>query len=247
MAPLGVAAAQVPVRAGDLEANLSTHAAAVEAAARLGTSLVVFPELSLTGYDPDLAEDLAITPDDPRLEGLCGLVRDLGLRAVVGAPIRDGPGRPALGAIVIGEDVRTYRKMHLGWTEPDHFAPGTEPMLLSVGGVGVGLAICADTSRPDHPGGYARAGASVYAAGVFLTEEWYATDTPRYPRYARELRLLCVMANQGETDGRLRSVGRSAIWAPGGEVLTRATATEPTLLVARMEGDGWQGETAPLD
>ncbi len=54
MIPFRVAAAQVPSQRGDVERNVATHIAAIEAAARHGVSLLVFPELSLTGYEPSM-------------------------------------------------------------------------------------------------------------------------------------------------------------------------------------------------
>lgn len=50
-----IAAAQIPSRRGDIDANLATHATAMAAASRHGVSVLVFPELSLTGYEPTLA------------------------------------------------------------------------------------------------------------------------------------------------------------------------------------------------
>lgn len=58
MAPVLVAA-QCVVRAGDVEANLAMHLDFMQRAGELGATLVVFPELSLTGYEPALASVLA--------------------------------------------------------------------------------------------------------------------------------------------------------------------------------------------
>src|SRR5262245_53260102 len=55
-----IAAAQVPSVRGDIDANIAIHAAAMAAAARHGVTVLVFPELSLTGYEPDLAAELAM-------------------------------------------------------------------------------------------------------------------------------------------------------------------------------------------
>ena len=49
-----IAAAQVASVRGDIEANVATHAAAIQAASERHVSVLVFPELSLTGYELDL-------------------------------------------------------------------------------------------------------------------------------------------------------------------------------------------------
>ncbi len=81
-----VAVAQTrPVR-GDVPANLDEHVRLALLAAAEGAQVVVFPELSLTGYELDLAEKLAFTEADPRLMPLLDLAHSSGMILVVGAP-----------------------------------------------------------------------------------------------------------------------------------------------------------------
>ena len=69
-----IAAAQIGSIRGDVAANVARHEAAIRAAAANGVSVVVFPELSLVGYEPDIAASLAFTDDDIRLEPLRRLI-----------------------------------------------------------------------------------------------------------------------------------------------------------------------------
>lgn len=248
MADFKIAAAQVASVRGAIERNIETHATAIGTAAAQRVSLLVFPELSLTGYEPDQAADLAIAPTDERLEPLRTLARRHRIDAVVGAPLREGSGKPKLGAVVIRRNGETevYHKMHLGGGEPDFFEPGDEPLVLTVDGCTVGLAICADSSRTTHPEAYAGSGAQVYAAGVFLTAEWYRTDVPRLTAYAEVHRMLIVMANQAASVGSRASVGKSAIWSPEGRLLVRAAGTENVLLIAAHTDGVWRGDAVAL-
>src|SRR5262245_28841520 len=99
MADFKIAAAQVPSIRGDIATNIVTHAATIAAAAKHGVRVLVFPELSVTGYEPDLAADLAITGMDDRLAPLSALARQHQMEVVLGAPLGDGTTKPALGAI----------------------------------------------------------------------------------------------------------------------------------------------------
>ena len=244
MSPFKIAAAQVPSVRADCEANIATHAAAICQAARHEVSVLIFPELSLTGYEPDLARELALTPQDDRLGPLAALARRHAIEAVVGAPLDVGADKPALGAVVLGADglVRTYCKMHLGTSERPWFWSGAQPFVLSAGGHNIGLAICADSSQASHPQAYADQGADVYAAGVFLNHEWYQTDAPRPADYAARHGLLTLMANHAASIGTHTSVGKSALWSPGGELLAQAEGTETALLIATADGGAWRGE-----
>jgi predicted amidohydrolase len=239
-----IAAAQVASVRGDIEGNIATHAAAMAAAAEQEVSVLVFPELSLTGYEPDLAAGLAVTAADRRLAPLLALARQHQLAVVVGAPLHDGTAKPALGAILISASgtTRTYRKMHLGASERTYFAPGDTPLAFAVSGHTVGIALCADASQPAHPQAYAELGADIYAAGVFLNAEWYATDAPRLAGYAVRYRMLTVMANHAASVGTYTSVGKSAVWAPDGALLAQAEGAESALLIATSNHAAWRGE-----
>jgi predicted amidohydrolase len=243
-----IAAAQVPSVRGDIAANIATYAATMAAAARHGVTVLVFPELSLTGYEPDLAAALALTAADPRLAPLVALARKHRIAATLGAPLQNSGAKPALGAILITADgeTKTYRKMHLGGSERVWFSPGDAPLAFAAGGQTVGLAICADSSEPAHPQAHADLGATIYAAGVFLNAEWYATDVPRLAAYAARHQMLTLMANHGSSLGTLTSVGKSAAWAPDGSLLAQADGDETALVIATRDASAWRGEVVRI-
>lgn len=248
MSRFKIAAAQVASVRADIVRNISTHAAAIETAAKQDVSVLVFPELSLTGYEPDLAAELAMTVTDGRLSPLLTLARQHQIELVIGAPLHNGPAKPFLGAILVSPHgtPRTYCKMHLGGSEPNYFTPGDRPLSLSVNGQTLGIAICADASKATHPQAYAEAGANIYAAGVFLTAEWYATDAPRLAGYAARYRMLTVMANHAASVGTYTSVGQSAVWAPDGTLLAQAQGVENSLVIATIDNAKWSGEVVRI-
>ncbi|MBW8900344.1 MAG: hypothetical protein JF619_19960 [Massilia sp.] len=82
------AAAQCTVRAGDLADNIRRHLVFMHAAQRHGVHCLVFPELSLTGYELNLAHDLAQDPDTPLLAPLRACAREAGMTTIVGLPLR---------------------------------------------------------------------------------------------------------------------------------------------------------------
>jgi NAD+ synthase (glutamine-hydrolysing) len=148
--PVRIALAQVAPRLGDLEANLARHAELIAEARDGGASLVVFPELGLTGYLlQDLAGEVAMRLDDPRLVSLAAATR--GLSAVVSFVEESADHRLFIAAALLedGELRHVHRKVHLPtyglFDERRFFAPGD--MLRAVPsrlGVGVGLAVCED-------------------------------------------------------------------------------------------------------
>src|SRR5215207_8962560 len=85
-----IAVAQTCPVAGDVQANVDEHVRLARRAAMEGAKIVVFPELSLTGYELALAERLAFSESDPWLSVLLDVAASEGTTLVVGGPVRVG-------------------------------------------------------------------------------------------------------------------------------------------------------------
>src|SRR5687768_11164993 len=141
MSEFKIAAAQVASIRGDLVGNIQSHADAIASAAEREISVLIFPELSLIGYEPDLAAELALTATDERLVPLTALARRHQMAIVVGAALKIPGKKPGLGAILFDANGSSlsYCKMHLGGSEPAWFTPGNAPLAFASHGQQVGL------------------------------------------------------------------------------------------------------------
>ena len=92
-----IAAAQVPSIRGDLRGNIEKHLDVITSAARQGVSVLVFPELSLIGYEPEIAKDLELDPDDARLAPIALLAQQNRMQVVAGASLKSGQKKPQIG------------------------------------------------------------------------------------------------------------------------------------------------------
>jgi len=150
MKTVRVALAQIAPALGQLDVNLARHHELIADARGKGADLVVFPELGLTGYQlQDLASEVAIRLDDPRLADLAAATRDLS--AIVSFVEESADHRLFIAAALLEDgDIRhVHRKVFLPtyglFDERRFFAHGD--MLRAVPsrlGVGVGIAICED-------------------------------------------------------------------------------------------------------
>jgi NAD+ synthase (glutamine-hydrolysing) len=153
---LKITVAQLNYMVGDIAGNVASMIDAARAAAEAQADLVVFSELSLTGYYPG---DLLDEPDflARTAQGLLDLQTASQafptLHWIVGAPLaRDGAGKRLLNALVVlkaGEIVLRYAKQLLPtyniFDELRHFAPGPDvARVLRIGTTQVGLMICED-------------------------------------------------------------------------------------------------------
>jgi NAD+ synthetase len=158
---LNITVGQINPTIGDMAGNIALMLDVARKAQADDADVVVFPELSLTGYSPaDLLDDRLFD------ERLAAAIHDLyqatletpGLHWVVGLPLRRGSeGRPfynALQVLVDGKRIHTQFKQLLPtygvFDERRHFEPGPdEGKVVRIHGVTVGFLICEDAWNAD--------------------------------------------------------------------------------------------------
>lgn len=145
-----VVMAQINLVVGDVAGNARRIVEAVEQSRdTLRANLVVFPELTLTGYPP---EDLLLRPEfiDRAERALAELMTSVvGVNAIVGHPRRIGAALYNAASVVSdGRVIATYHKHRLPnyavFDEKRYFEAGSESCVVKLGEVRVGLTICED-------------------------------------------------------------------------------------------------------
>lgn len=256
--PLVVAAAQTLPVAGDLAANLRQHLAFVQAAALHKVNLLLFPELSLIGYEPDHMASHVMDVEDMqygRLAPLREAAMHHGMALVVGAAVvpdaqaSAGHLLPSIGALVFHPSGHTevYRKHHLHGGEERFASPGAAAAhVTTLASQPVGLAVCADITHAEHAQAASVAGAALYACSMLLSEKGYAPESAMLQSCAREHGMAVLMANFGAPSGGYQCAGRSALWAEGGSLVVEAEGVGSCLVVGRRQAGSWMGSVIPV-
>jgi predicted amidohydrolase len=228
---LTIAVAQPQCVARDVAANALAHAAIVRAAR---SRLVLFPEMSLTGYELDAP---LVEQGDERLAPVITACADTGSIALVGAPVRardaasasddssSGDGANIATLLMDSDGARVaYRKQWIAASESRRFSPGEHPAVISVDGWRLGLAICKDFSMEQHAADTAALGIDAYLAATVMFADETADQEQRAARRARELSTWVAVASfAGGTGGGYSSTaGGSGIWGPDGFPRARA-------------------------
>ena len=91
---LTIALAQCPVIRGDLNTNLNQHLIHIKHAASLGAQLVVFPELSLTGYELDIANELALESSNRLFDELSKINKNNNIMVIAGCFLASKGAKP---------------------------------------------------------------------------------------------------------------------------------------------------------
>ncbi len=244
---LRIGVSQVESVPADLDQNFARHRAAIDEAKGHGVELLVFPELSLTGYHVgSQVLDVALPRDDSRLKQLAAYADDL---TVVAGFIEEAPAAQFHNAAIVfrrGEIAFIHRKLNLpsyGNLEEDkYFAEGRyidvfEHQLPWI----AAILICADMWNPGLVHLAALNGATMLigpiasstesVGGGFSNESGWASTSSFY---AMIYGVPVILANQCGDQGGHRFWGGSRIVDPHGMTLAEADEGE-TLIVADLD------------
>jgi predicted amidohydrolase len=240
----------------DPAANLRQVREYTDQAAGAGATLVVFPEATMCRFGVPLAP-IAEPVDGPWADGVRRIATDAGVTVIAGMFTPSGDGRVTNTLIAAGPGAPNqpdshYDKIHLydafGFTESRTVAPGREPVVITVDGVGVGLTVCYDIRFPQLYTELAERGAQLIAvcaswgSGPGKLEQWTllararALDSMSYIAAAGQADPADTLAGSGSASGAPTGVGGSLVASPFGEVVSSAGA-EPQLVVADIDID----------
>lgn len=214
-----IAIAQTRPVKGDIPTNIERHRYFIERATVNDAAMIIFPELSLGGYEPSLAADLAVTPDDPRFHCLQEISDTHRIIIGAGAPIVNGSAT-SIGMILFQPHKKTavYFKQYLHEDELPFFIPGQAHPGIIGHQPPIALAICYELSVPAHAEEAKRNGAGIYIASVAKSAAGVKEASERLSHIARQYDMTVLMANcLGRCDDMVCS-GNSAVWDTQGNI-----------------------------
>lgn len=248
---LGIA--QTSPKLGDVPANLAQHLALMEQAAAQSVELLLFPELSLTGYNlQDLVYEVATHPgaDDPVFGPLLAATREHQIDALVGFVEEDSRHRFYIAQAYLsgGEVLHVHRKVYLPtytlFDEGRYFAWGDGVRAFDTRFGRVGVLICEDFWHVSPPYLLWLDGAEVLflhsaSPGRGLDERDRLASARWVERinqaYAGLFTTFVVHSNRVGFEDGLNFWGGSTIADPNGEFLARGPYFEEALLVHTID------------
>ena len=240
-----VTLAQMEPALGEVEGNARRAGEVVRAARSEEADLVVFPELTLTGYSlGHVTDDVARAVDDPEIAGLAEAADGLG--CVVGFAEAGRVHTYNSAAYLERGAVRhVHRKLYLPtydiWEERKHFTPGDSMRSFDTDIGRVAILICSDAWQPALAVLAVQDGARVLIVPANSTgrrpaieEEW--RDVNRF--YARMLECYVVFVNRVGDEPGLGFWGGSHVYDPWGELVAEAPTDEPALISVDLDLSG---------
>jgi len=248
MLPLKLILSQVNTLVGDIPGNTARVIQGAKAALEQGdVDVVLFPELTLTGYPP---EDLLLRPSlDIRIQRALDEIEaaNLPLTLVIGYPRRrDGKLYNMAGVIQGGKLVAEYAKQCLPnyqvFDEKRYFETGDKPCVFDLKGIPTALSVCEDIWFPEPMAQAKAAGAklmlnlnaSPYHQGKQREREAVVAGR------AREGDMPVVYTNLVGAQDELVFDGGSVVVDAAGKTCFRAPAFDEGQFVVELSWDGQQ-------
>ena len=228
-----ICVAQTRAVTGDVSNNIDRHKEFTEFAVSGGADIIVFPELSLTGYEPTLANKLATNESDDRFRELQDLSDAQKIIIAAGMPIKENQG-VMIGMIIFrpNQPQQTYFKQYLHPDEERYFIKGTYQPVLSE--YEIAMAICYEISVPLHAEQANKNGSRIYIASVAKTIAGMKKALKTLSETAKRYSMVVLLSNcVGECEGK-EAGGRSSVWNNKGILLGQLDNANEGILILDM-------------
>lgn len=205
---------------GNILANIEAHKKFITLALTLNAEAIFFPELSLTGYEPELALELATNQYDTRLDifqetsDKNNIIIGLGLPTSTESQIRI-----SMVIFEANKPRQTYSKQQLHSDEFPYFENGVGQVIIETNDKNIAPAICYESLQPTHSENAFNLGADVYLASVAKPANGVEKAYNYYPKLAKQYRMPVLMTNCVGFCDNFLSAGKSAVWTKDGELV----------------------------
>lgn len=250
MPKLNLALAQINTKLGDVKANLEKHLAMLHQAKIQGADLLIFPELSLTGYVlQDLTASVALSPSpkDPVIKSLLHASEDIDI--VFGFVEVDERYRYYISVAYLSEGklIHVHRKVYLPtygiFDEKRYFAAGNSFRAFDTRFGRMGLLICEDFWHVSSPYTLWMDGADIMlftsaSPGRGVTEEilgsaqWVETVNRSY---AGLFTTFVAHANRVGFEDGLNFWGGATVYDPDGKLVVKAPYDKEGITIAELD------------
>ena len=231
--PMRITLSQLNYKVGDISGNAEQMIAAATEAAQQGSDLIVFSELSLTGYPP---EDLLLRPSlQLRVEEALEKIADASnqIAIALGFPWQEQTQLFNCATIYhAGQCLGRYAKQCLPnyqvFDEKRYFSAGDQPCVIELKGHKFGLTVCEDVWHPGPAEQSVEAGAELIlnlnASPFHVDKQQQRIELIR--QHVQQLNVPLLYVNQVGGQDELVFDGRSFAMSSAGELVTQLTAYE---------------------
>tara|TARA_R110002167_G_scaffold328783_1_gene535309 strand:+ start:1524 stop:2768 length:1245 start_codon:yes stop_codon:yes gene_type:complete len=228
--------AQTKSEKGKVQENIQNHLRIVERVIKSNADLIIFPELSITNYEPDLAKEFATDIENSIFNPFQELSDHNKITIGIGMPTNSTGGVNISMLIFQPNEKRVvYSKQMLHSDELSYFVCGNDQVILDIKGKKIAIGICFETLQLEHFLNTNRKGADIYIASVAKPKGGIKKAYNHFPKIAKEFNTPILMSNCVGYCDNFMSVGQSAIWNENGELIEHLDNENQGILIYDTE------------
>lgn len=231
-----IAVAQTKPFKGDIKRNKEAHLKLIKKAVKEGVDAIFFPELSITGYEPELAKLLATTQNNALFDVFQQISDKSSIVIGIGVPTPSKNG--ICISTVVFQPMKprvTYSKQHLHISEMPYFVKGNTPLFITLKNQKIALAICYELSVSSHSKCAYANGTSIYVACTVNTFDGVTKDINHLAKIAKNYKLTVLMSNCVGQTGNYNCAGKSSVWNSSGKLVRQLNSINEGVLIYDVE------------
>ena len=227
-----ISVAQIKPFKAAIEKNITAHLELIELANSEQVSALFFPELSITGYEAELAKSLATTQNDKRFDVFQKMSDLNNITIGIGVPTV-GISKPLVSIVLFQPNKKrlTYSKQYLYKGEEQYFENGNTPCFIQIDRHKIAPAICYESSVSEHSDAAISQSATIYVAAVMTDVSGINKKLNVLSSLANKHKIIVLMSNFVGISGGSEPAGRSSIWNQKGDLKGQMNSKEEGLLI----------------
>lgn len=236
-----IAVAQLQSKKGEIDFNIEKHIELIKIAIENKVDLIVFPELSITSYEPTIVKKINFTIDDERLNVFQELSDEFNIIIGVGLPFKTDDGiNISLMFFEKKNEKQVYSKQYLYPDEFEYFTEGKQQLYFNINDNKIAPAICYESMLEKHHEQVFNNGANIYLASVAKSKDGVENSYNLYPKISTKYSTYVLMSNLiGESDNFI-NYGNSGIWNKQGELMCNFDDKEEGILILDLLNNSTQ-------
>ena len=236
-----IATAQIEVKIEDVDKNLTKHLELIDVAIDNKVDLIVFPEMSITGYCREEGEKLALDKSSIEIRGLKNKAKENDIIIVAGAPIKI-KNKLYIGSFILKPNGETeiYTKQFLHTGEENFYSSSFKyNPKLKFKDETIIFAICADIDNEQHSINAKKNDCSLYIPSIFFSKEGIENGHKILSNYANNYSFKVLMSNFSGKNWGIESGGKSGFWDNNGNLIAELGMNNEGLLIVEKNEENW--------
>jgi len=224
--------------------NISKHIEYAREASKYGAQIIIFPEMSLTGYERFFEKDQLFTIKDKRFDELLKTANNYNLILNVGVPLSID-NKTYISSVLIfpGNKIEIYVKKHLHIGEDDFFYSSKDyDPVINLNGEQLSFAICYDIEIDEHVNLAKKRNSSTYVASIFYSLESINSGVQRLKKISTEFHMDILMTNYVGNCWDTCAGGKSLVFDKYGVKIIEGDSHTECLLIAEKNDEDWIGK-----